>query len=96
MRRDIREGKLTVTTLDTMLEKELKERYGVSRDTARKSRAEILSEEAMRRDIREGKLTPARLREMRDEELEERYGVSCGKARDVVLSEFVEESNHDK
>ena len=96
MRRDIREGLLTVPTLDAMLEKELKQRYGVSRDTARKARAEILSEEAMRRDIREGRLTPARLREMRDEELEERYGVSCGKARDVVLLEFVEESNHDK
>jgi len=95
MRRDIREG-LAVTTLDAMPEKELEQRYGVSRDTARKSRAEILSEEAMRRDIREGRLTLARLREMRDEELEARYGVSCGKARDVVLSEIVEESNHDK
>jgi hypothetical protein len=96
MRRDIRKGLLAVTTLDAMLEKELKQRYGVSRDTARKSRAEILSEEAMRRDIREGRLTLARLREMRDEELEARYGVFRGKARDVVLSEFVEESNHDK
>jgi hypothetical protein len=96
MRRDIREGPLAVTTLDAMLEKELKQRYGVSRDTARKSRAEILSEEAMRRDIREARLTLARLREMRDEELEARYGVSCGKARDVVLSEIVEKSNHDK
>ena len=79
-----------------MLEKDLKERYVVSRDTARKARAEILSEKAMRRDIREGRLTLARLREMRDEELKERYGDPRGKARDVVLSEFVEESNHDK
>ena len=96
MRRDLREGQLTVAKLQATIEKELKERYVVSRDTARKARAEIRSEEAMRRDIREGRLTLARLREMRDEELEERYGVSRGKARDVVLSEFVEESNRDK
>jgi hypothetical protein len=96
MRRGIREGRLAVTSLEAMLEKELKERYVVSRDTARKARAEILLEEAMRRDIRERRLTLARLREMSDKELKERYGVSRGKARDVVLSEFVEESNPDK
>jgi len=96
MRHDIQEGRLAVTSLDAMLEKDLKERYVVSRDTARKARAEILSEKAMRREIREGRLTLARLREMRDEELKERYGDPRGKARDVVLSEFVEESNHDK
>ena len=53
----------------------------------------------MRRDIGEGRLTPTGLREMLEKELEERYGVSrdmARKARDVVLSEFVEESNRDK
>jgi hypothetical protein len=79
MRRDLRENGLTPASLREMREKGLKERYSVSRDTARKARAEILSEEAMRRDIRERRLTLARLREMRDEELKERYGVSRGK-----------------
>jgi hypothetical protein len=53
----------------------------------------------MKRDIREGRLTSAGLREMHENKLEECYGVSRDmalKARDVALSEFVEESNHDK
>jgi len=103
MRRDIEEGRQTVASLGAMREKEL-QAYGggVSRDTGRKARAAILSEitkEVMKRDIREGRLTPAGLREMPENKLEERYGVSrdiACEARDEVLSEIVEESNHDK
>ena len=103
MRRDIEEGRQTVASLRAMREKEL-QAYGggVSRDTGRKARAAILSEitkEVMKRDIREGRLTPAGLREMPENKLEERYGVSrdiACEARDEVLSEIVEESNHDK
>ena len=43
MRRDILESRLTVDGLYAMLEKELKEKYGVSRDTVRKARVAILS-----------------------------------------------------
>jgi hypothetical protein len=44
MKRDTREGRLTPTGLREMLEKALEERYGVSRDTARKARNAVLSE----------------------------------------------------
>jgi hypothetical protein len=44
MRRDILERRLTEDGLRAMLEKQLKVRYGVSRDTARKARDAILSE----------------------------------------------------
>lgn len=43
MRKDLRRG-LTISELDSMLEKVLAEKYGVSRDTARKARAMIVSE----------------------------------------------------
>jgi hypothetical protein len=45
MRRDIQEGRLTVTSLQAMQEKNL-QNYGggVSRDTARRARADVLSE----------------------------------------------------
>jgi hypothetical protein len=44
MRRDINEGKLTPATLRTMLQKNLTEKYGVSRETACKARDQVLSE----------------------------------------------------
>jgi len=53
----------------------------------------------MKRDIREGRRTADSLRTMREKELGETYGVSsdiASKARTAVLSEIVEESNHDK
>jgi Bacterial regulatory proteins, gntR family len=43
MRCDIKSGQYTAASLGTMLEKNLAERYGVSRDTARKARAMVLS-----------------------------------------------------
>jgi len=48
MKHDIRESRLTVTSLREKLEKHLAVTYGVSRDTARKARAAVLAEEAMR------------------------------------------------
>ena len=44
MRQDIAAGGLTRANLDGMVEKNLAERYGVSRDTARKARDAVLSE----------------------------------------------------
>jgi hypothetical protein len=44
MKCDIQAGKLTVASLRAMLEKNLAETYEVSRDTARKARAAVLSE----------------------------------------------------
>src|SRR5262249_34315946 len=44
MRSDILEGNLTPSELRDMLEKNLSEKYGVSRDTARKARDAVLSE----------------------------------------------------
>jgi hypothetical protein len=44
MRRDINEGKLTIDDLKAILEKNLPERYGVSRTTARDARKVVLSE----------------------------------------------------
>jgi 7-cyano-7-deazaguanine synthase in queuosine biosynthesis len=44
MRRDILEGRQTLAGLRDMLEKNLAPAYGVSRDTARKARAAVLSE----------------------------------------------------
>lgn len=44
MRQDILEGRKTAKTLSDMLEKHLSSSYGVSRDTARKARNEVLSE----------------------------------------------------
>jgi hypothetical protein len=44
MRLDIQEGKQTPESLRDMLEKNLVEIYGFSRDTVRKARAEVLSE----------------------------------------------------
>jgi hypothetical protein len=44
MRDDIRSGRLTVDGLRNLQEKEMEARYGVSRDTARKSRDAVLSE----------------------------------------------------
>jgi hypothetical protein len=44
MRRDIQTGRHTATSLRGMLEKSLAETYGVSRDTARRARAAVLSE----------------------------------------------------
>jgi hypothetical protein len=41
---DIQQGRCTATDLKEMLEKVLVERYGVSRDTARRARAAVLSE----------------------------------------------------
>jgi hypothetical protein len=46
IREDIRRGRLTPVALGDMLEKNLEDRYGVSRDTARKARDAILSENA--------------------------------------------------
>jgi hypothetical protein len=44
MRADIREGRETPASLEAMLEKQLAEKYHVSRDTARKARNAITSE----------------------------------------------------
>jgi hypothetical protein len=44
MRNDIQQGRLTAAALKNMLEKNLAENYGVSRDTARKARNAVLSE----------------------------------------------------
>jgi hypothetical protein len=44
MRNDIQEGRCTAAQLDDMPEKIISERYGVSRDTARRARTEALSE----------------------------------------------------
>jgi hypothetical protein len=44
MRNDIQQGRRTLAELDIMLEKNLSELYGVSRDTARKARRAVLSE----------------------------------------------------
>jgi len=55
--------------------------------------------QAMKHDIRERRLTVTKLRGMPEKAMAERYGVSrdtARKARSAVLSEFVEESNHDK
>jgi DNA-binding GntR family transcriptional regulator len=46
MRQDIAAGPLTPAELRGMLEKNLAERYGVSRDTVRKARVAVLSEMA--------------------------------------------------
>jgi Bacterial regulatory proteins, gntR family len=44
IREDIAQSQLTVSQLDSMIERELSEKYGVSRDTARKARNAVLSE----------------------------------------------------
>jgi hypothetical protein len=44
MRRDIQEGRQSAASLREMLEKNLAQTYSVSRDTARKARATVLSE----------------------------------------------------
>ena len=44
MRSDIQQGRCTVPALKDMLEKKLTERYGFSRDTARRARKAVLSE----------------------------------------------------
>jgi hypothetical protein len=44
MRDDIQQGRRAVAELKNMLEKNLQEVYGVSRDTARKARRAVLSE----------------------------------------------------
>jgi hypothetical protein len=44
MKRDIAEGRQTVSSLNAMLEKELEHIYGVSRDTVRRARNAVLSE----------------------------------------------------
>ena len=44
MRNDIQQGRLTVSQLEDMLEKELSARYSISRDTARKARNAVLLE----------------------------------------------------
>jgi DNA-binding GntR family transcriptional regulator len=44
MRDDIQQGRRPVAELKNMLEKNLQEAYGVSRDTARKARRVVLSE----------------------------------------------------
>ena len=44
MRNDIQQGRLTVSKLHDMLEKELSARYSISRDTARKARNAVLLE----------------------------------------------------
>ena len=57
------------------------------------------AKEAMREDIRQGRQTTSSLRAMLEKELETIYQVSrdtARKARDAVLSEFVENSNRDK
>ena len=103
MRRDIREGQRTVSSIDALLEKDLVDAFGgFSRDTMRKARTAVLSEmveDAMKRDLRESRRTADSLRTMREKELGETYGISsdiASKARTAVLSEIVEESNHDK
>jgi hypothetical protein len=50
MRRDIQDGRVTRADLDKMLEKQLAETYSVSRDTARKARAAVLSTDNPNRD----------------------------------------------
>jgi hypothetical protein len=44
MREDVRQGRRTMAELKNMLEKNLAEAYGVSRDTARKARNAVVSE----------------------------------------------------
>ena len=44
MVQDIQQGRLTATELKTMLEREISEKYKVSRDTARKARNAVLAE----------------------------------------------------
>jgi DNA-binding GntR family transcriptional regulator len=44
MRSDIQQGRCTVPALKDMLEKNLSENYGVSRDVARRARNAVLSE----------------------------------------------------
>jgi DNA-binding GntR family transcriptional regulator len=44
MRQEILSGSITPIQLGSMLEKNLSQRYGVSRDTARKARNGVLSE----------------------------------------------------
>ena len=44
MRDDVRQGRFTVEDLSSMVEEALAANYGVSRDTARKARNEVLSE----------------------------------------------------
>jgi DNA-binding GntR family transcriptional regulator len=44
MEQDILQGRLTATGLKTMLEREISEKYSVSRDTARKARNAVLAE----------------------------------------------------
>ena len=44
MVQDIRQGRLTAAELDTMFEREISEKYSVSRDTARKARNAVLAE----------------------------------------------------
>jgi Bacterial regulatory proteins, gntR family len=44
MRTDLREGRCNPATLGQMLEKELEQKYGASRDTVRKARNAVLSE----------------------------------------------------
>jgi hypothetical protein len=46
MNEDLEQGRLTASALKNMLEKNLAEKYGVSRETARKARNEVLSEMA--------------------------------------------------
>jgi DNA-binding GntR family transcriptional regulator len=48
MRHDILQRRLTASELDTMLEREISEKYGVSRDTARKARNAVLAEFVVR------------------------------------------------
>jgi DNA-binding GntR family transcriptional regulator len=42
MRQDLRDKQLTVADLQAMPEKQLADRYAVSRDTARKARTDVL------------------------------------------------------
>jgi len=46
MNEDLEQGRLTESALKNMLEKNLADKYGVSRETARKARDEVLSEMA--------------------------------------------------
>jgi len=46
MNEDLEQGRLTASALKNMLEKNLADEYGVSRETARKARDEVLSEMA--------------------------------------------------
>jgi hypothetical protein len=48
MRADIQQGRLSIDALRRMVEKKLEERYGVSRDTARRARNAVLSESVER------------------------------------------------